>query len=230
MATREENTGSFVYLTVKHHSIVEESKDPKPNFEPVQVTNPKTKEVITKYIDKYGGITGYVENIEIYDTEQKYDTRFQGFKINLDNEVILDLPHKTPSYDAFCRAAENIDFTQPVTFSAYHNRAKDRTGFSIKQNGVDVEWNYTKDNPGDCPQWEKNDDDEWDSSKQRAFLKKQVREVVVPAVKLAADARRGTVTAVEDIDAEPAPVEETKTTKAKAKAATAAVDPDDIPF
>lgn len=246
MATRETQQNSFTYLEVKGHSIVEVSKEPREGFEEVEVTNPRTGEIIKKYYDRWPGVTGYVVNVDLYDTEKKYENRFQGVKINIDNEVILDLPQKTPSYDAFCKAAENIDFSQPVTFSAYHNRAKDRTGFSIKQNGEGVPWNYTADNMGDCPPWEKNADDEWDSSKQRAFFKQKIREVIIPAVKEAAEARGVTaqvapVTETEEVEYSGAPkaaetVEETvetetpKTKKAtKAKAATA-VNDDDIPF
>lgn len=274
MATRETQTNNFKYLEVKGHSIVEVSKQGDNSslseeefeeqmvakgFEKVKVTNPSTGEVLTKYYDRWPGITGYVINVDLYDTEKKYTNRFQGVKINIDNEVILDLPQKTPAYDAFCRAAENIDYSQPVTFAAYHNRAKDRTGFSIKQNGEGVDWNYTMDNMGDCPPWVKNADDEWDSSEQRAFFKARIREVIIPAVKAAADERGVTaqvkpateeieytgtqeeaneVTAetVEAVDAETteAPKATSKTGKGKGKAATAtatpAVNDDDIPF
>ncbi len=240
MAQREEITNNYTYLVVKHHSIVEESKTEKEGFEPVDVFNPTTKETTTKYIDKWGAVTGFITGIEAYDTGDAYKTRFQGFKLNIDEEVILDLPQKTPSYDAFCKLAENIDFDKEVTLSAYHNRAKDRTGFSVKQNGQNVNWKYTMDDMGDCPPWEKDEDGEWDSRKQRAFLKAKVIDTVIPACDAAFKARKGEAP-VESIDTdEVTPEQLVKLVKAvtagsgdskpvKAKKG-APVSDDDIPF
>ena len=233
MAQREDATaGGMTYLVVKHHSLCEESKTPKEGFEPVEVFNPKTKETSTKYIDKWGAVTGFVTKLDVYDTKDTYPTRFQGFKIFIDDEVVLDLPQKTAAYDAFCKSCENIDYTKQVTFSAYHNRSKDRTGFSIKQGGESVEWNYTKDNMGDCPAWEIDEDGEPDTRKQRAFLKARVVDVAVPLIDAAQAARSG------DTSTEEAPVEEAKAASAgagkgkskKSDAPVQTVVEDDIPF
>lgn len=182
MAQREDRKSNQKFLVVKHHSICEESKTPREGFEAIELTNPKTKKQVTKYIDKWGAVTGFITNIAQYDTGAAYETRFQGIKISLDDDVVLDLPYKTAAFDAFSKAAENIDFSKEVTFSAYYNRAKDRTGFSIRQDGEPVDWKYTKDNMGDCPLWEKDEEGEWDSRKQRAFLKARIADVVIPAV------------------------------------------------
>jgi hypothetical protein len=233
MATREETTNSYTYLVVKHHSICEESKVEKDKFEPVDVFNPKTKETSTKWIDKWGALTGYIVNIEAYDTGTTYETRFQGFKLNIDDEVILDLPQKTPAYDAFCKLAENIDFSKEVTLSAYHNRKKDRTGFNVKQDGNNVDWKYTQDNMEDCPPWEQIDG-EWDSRKQRAFLKAKVIDVVIPACQKAAEERGVSVEAPETqavAATASAPSATASVAPAKAKGGKkSAVDTSDIPF
>lgn len=235
MATRgDSNGGQFTFLVVKHNSICEESKDPKEGFEPVEVFNPKTKETLTKYIDKWGSVTGYVNAIEHYDREHN-GTRFQGIKINIDDEVLLDLAAKTPAYDTFAKLAENIDFTKEVTFSAGLDKKNDRTSFFVKQEGEGVKWKYTKDNPGDCPPWEKDEDGEWDSRKQRAFLKQRILDVVIPAATAAAAERAGEFDPTTMVSAE-LEAEETKTkaasagaTKSKSKKAVEAND-DDIPF
>ena len=192
MATRGDSSGSqYTFLVVKHNSICEESKVEKEGFEPVEVFNPKTKETITKYIDKWGSVTGFVNNIETYDTGETYDTRFQGIKINIDDEVILDLPQKTPAWDTFCKLAENIDFSKEVTFSADKDKKNDRTAFFVKQDGEGVKWKYTKAEPNGCPEWERDEDGEWDSRKQRAFLKQKMVDVVIPACKAEATKRAG---------------------------------------
>lgn len=233
MAKRGDSSGGqYTYLVVKHHSICEESKVPKEGFEEVEVFNPKTKETLAKWIDKWGSVSGFVQSVEQYDSGDTYETRFQSLKINIDDEVILDLPLKTPAYDTFCKTAENIDFSKEVTFSAYHNKKKDRTAFSVKQDGEGIDWKYTIDNPGDCPPWEKDEDGEWDSRKQRAFLKQRITDVVIPAVQAAAAERNGTAEVAEAS----APEAETKTkaagagaSKSKAKKAVEVRD-DDLPF
>lgn len=228
--------GQFTYLVVKHNSICEESKVPKDGFEEVEVFNPKTKETLTKYIDKWGSITGHVNKLEQYDSGDAYETRFQSLKINIDDEVILDLPLKTAAYDTFCKTAENIDFSKEVTFSAYHNKKKDRTAFSVKQDGEGIEWRYTLDSPGDCPQWEKDEDGEWDSRKQRAFLKQLITDTIIPAVDKAAAERSGSFdpSVVAEAEAEAEVGTKTKAatagaSKSKAKK-TVEVDDDNIPF
>jgi hypothetical protein len=235
MATREEPKVSKVYLEVKKHSIVEVSKEPRVNsdgveFERQELLNPKTNEKVIKYYDFYPGITGFIEKIEVYDTEQNFENRYRGVKLHIDNDAVLDLQEKSAGYDVFCRTAENIDFSQKVTLSAYHNRSKDRTGFKVEQNGESIQWNYTKDNPGDCPPWKKNAMGEWDSSDQRAFFQQLLEGKISAAVEAAAAARRG-----EEPDTVPETTAETvdDTAKPKAKAAKAAkavVDSDEIPF
>lgn len=239
MATRGNSEGGqFTYLVVKHHSLCEESKVEKEGFVEVEVFNPKTKEKQIKYIDKWGTITGFINAIEYYDTGDTYETTFRGFKINIDDEVIVDLPQKTPAYDTFCKVAENIDFSKEVSLSAYHNKKKDRTGFIVKQDGNSVEWKYTIDNPGDCPPWEKDEDGEWDSRKQRAFLKQRMLDVVIPMVDEAANVRKSsapisTSSPVDAIIAADAASEAPKAkaaTASKGKSKGAEVDSDDIPF
>lgn len=232
MAIREESVNNYTYLVVKHHSLCEESKEPRNGFEEVEVFNPKTKEKLIKYIDKWtGGITGYITDIVYYNTEDKYDTTFQGFKINIDDEVIVDLPHKTPAYDTFCKLAENIDFTKKVTLAAYHNKTKDRTGFSVKQEGTNVEWKYTQEHMYDCPPWEKDEDGEWDSRKQRSFLKAKVIDEVIPKCKEAQAERTGVV--VDDTPSGEFPMEVMEaaaSSSGKTKAKKKALTEDDIPF
>jgi hypothetical protein len=232
MAQREKIESNKTYLVVKHHSLVEESKLPKANFEEIDVYNPKTKETIKRYIDKWGAVTGFITSIEPYDTEKKYDTRFQGFKISFDDEVIVDLAQKSAAYDTFCKVCENIDYTKPVTFSAYYNRSKDRTGFSVQQDGASVKWNYTKSDMGDCPPWEFDEDGEPDTRKQRSFLKSRVIDIAIPMVIAANEARQ----AESGETTEAAPVEEVVSKPKSSKAAKASsasqvlVDDSQIPF
>lgn len=220
MATRGDSTGSGqIFLVIKHHTICEESKVEKEGFKKVEVFNPKTKETLDKWIDPWGSVSGYVNGIEYYDSGDTYETRFKSLKINIDDEVILTLPEKTPSYDTFCKFAENIDFTKEVKFFAKPDKKGERTAFFASQDGEGVKWKYTKDNPGDCPPWEKDEDGEWDSRKQRAFLKQRMVEVVIPAVEAAAAERAGE--AGDAPDGNPAAIIEAGQTKAKAATATA---------
>lgn len=237
MATRGDSSGGqFTFLVVKHNTICEESKEAREGFEPVEVFNPKTKETLTKFIDKWGSVTGFVNSIDYYDREHN-GTRFQGIKINIDDEVSLDLAAKTPAYDTFAKLAENIDFSKEVTFSAGLDKKNERTSFFVKQDGEGVKWLYTKDNPGDCPPWEKDDEGEWDSRKQRAFLKSRIIDVIIPAVEKATQERTGSFDPTTMAGAVPVEEEAPKASaasagKGKGKTTTAKTpeDDSDIPF
>lgn len=179
---REHSSGSGNFLSIKHHGICLESKEPKEGYEQIEVTNPRTDEVITKWIKKYAAVSGIVHDLEWYDRDQ-----FKGLKIYIKDggeRYILDLPVKTRHFDSFTKLAENIDYSKPVEFSAWHDRKTDKTAFGVKQDGNFVQWKYTKDNMGDCPPAKQSKTTgEWSFNDQREWLLDRVLNVVAPHVK-----------------------------------------------
>lgn len=239
MGLKERTENNTAYLLVKHHSLVLESKEPREGYEPIEVTNPKTNEQIIKYIKRFAAVEGMITKIEWYDTKDSYATRFMGIKVHIRDggeHFQLDLPFNSRPYDSFTKMAENIDYTQPVEFSVWHDRKNDATAFAVRQNLVAVKWKYTKDDMGECPVPKQDTFGKWDFSKQREWLYHRLKDVVIPKVD-----------AINAFD-EPEPEyeereaiqnEEPLTVQAVAKAATAANDAakgigknsdDDIPF
>lgn len=194
---KENNT---VFLTVKHHCLCEESKSPRDGFQAIEVTNPKTKETVVKHIRAYEFVEGLITKIEWYDTKDSYSTRYLGYKIHIDADgqpVVLDLPFKTRPYDAFTKFAENIDFTQPVRFSAWHDRKNDATAFCARHGENVIRYKYTRENPGKMPPAEHDEVTGWDFKRQRVWLKERIDKVVIPACQKAAEMRQRPV---ENID------------------------------
>lgn len=185
MALKERTESNNKFLVVKHHSIVLESKEPQEGYEEVHPTNPKTGEVTTKYIKRFAAVEGVIRRIEWYDTKDNYATRFLGIKIHLRDGgeyYQLDLPFNSRAYDTFTKLMENIDYTKPVEFSAWHDRKEDRTAFAVKQDGTFVKYKYTRDNMGDCPVPTQDSFGKWQFQTQKEWLYKRLTQVVIPQV------------------------------------------------
>lgn len=197
------------FLVIKHNSLCLESNVPQEGYEPVDVTNPQTNEVTTKFIKKFDGVWGYLDSIEWHDTEQKYKTRFRSWKVTLRDgadlftlEFPLKDPNKfSPTFTVFAMFAGNIDFTQPVSFHAWHDKREDRLAFGARQGEVWVPRMFTKKNPGDCPFPEAGElgGGSWQAT--NLFLRNYVVNTVIPKCKAAAEARA----AAEPPQADPLP-------------------------
>lgn len=189
---QEKTETNAVFLVVKHHSICQESKTEREGFRPVDVKNPRTDEIITKYVKQYKAVEGYVDRIEWYDTEERYDTRYLGWKIHLNADgtpAVLDLPFSSRACSRFMRLVENLDFNRPVEFTAWYDNKSDATAFNVKQNGKSVPQLYTRENPGDCPPPTKNFQGKWNFDAPNEFLHRRMMEVVIPAVDEARELR-----------------------------------------
>jgi hypothetical protein len=182
----EETDAGTKYLVVKHYSICEESKSQKEGFASIEVNNPQTGESVTKFIKRYKTVEALVCKVAWYDTEEKYEKRYIGWKLYLDasgTPCILDLPFDSRASNRFMKVAENIDFSQPVEFRAWHGQKTDSTAIYIGQNGASVPQLYTKENPGDCPPPKQNPvTKKWNFDGQKEFLHTRMIDAVIPAV------------------------------------------------
>ncbi len=182
---QEQTEVGTIYLNIKHHSICEESKTEREGFKPVTVKNPRTDETITKFIKQYKGLEALVCKIEWYDTGDKYETRFMGWKLHLDAAgvpCVLDLPFASRPAARFMRLAENLDFSLPIEFSAWYDTKSDSTAFNVKQEGRSVPQLYTRDHPGECPEPTKNKLGKWNFDAVNEFLYERMMNFVIPAV------------------------------------------------
>lgn len=185
---QKKSESDVVFLTVKHGSLVRESKGPRAGFEEIEVINPRSGEKIKKYVERFSAVEGMITKIEWYDTEQKYENRYQGWKIHIEaanDSVILDLPFASIPASRFMKLAENIDWSKPVEFRAWKDVKRDATAFWVGQGNESIPQKYTAAHPGDCPAPVQNTRGKWNYDAQMDFLQKQMNEVVIPAVQKA---------------------------------------------
>lgn len=214
----ESSESNAIWLAVKHHSIVQESKTEKEGFKLIKVTNPRTGEEITKYIKRYKGLEALITKLEWRDTGDQYEQRYMGWKLHLDADgtpCVLDLPYINGSPSRvttrFMKCAENINYSEPVEFRAWHDAKTDSTAFFIGQ-GHDadgktksVPQKYTRDDPGDCPPPIQKRNGKWNFDDQSDWLHDRMLNVVVPMVEAANVAREEGPAETTDDDNEPPP-------------------------
>lgn len=181
-----------VFLLVKHGSLCEESKVAREGFEPVKVKNPRTEEEVTKYINRYSGVEGLINSIEFRDTGEQYEQRFTSWRITMDADgtpVVLELPFQSRFSSRFMKLAENIDYSRPVEFRAWHDTREDKTAFYVAQEEQAVKQRYTRDTPNGCPEPTQNRMGKWNYDLQTEFLYDRMMNTVIPQVE-AAKAKR----------------------------------------
>ena len=186
----KKTSSSQVFLEVKHHCIWRQIKTQAEDCDAVEVTNPKTKEVLTKYGYRYDSVAGYAVKLQKYDTGTKYGARYFGFKLHLADEhevYVLDLPYHSQVLRRLLRAAPNIDWAAPLTVSAFKARKKDsadyETGIWLRQGGDTIKAFYTKDEPHGMPAAEfDKDENRWDFRAQHRWLVAQFESLVTAQV------------------------------------------------
>jgi len=180
----------------KHFKLSHSVDAPQSGYVATQVHNPSTNQDVTKYIQGFDAIEGQVIDAEWYDRKDDSGHRYVGYLLTLlvDDETIhLDFPYGKPAYRVLTRCGKNVDWTKPVTFSAWQSTTpggKPTTAVCFSQgktpdgkNNV-VKWAYTKDNPGGCPAPEEGVKGlNWDNVER--WLKAQFDNGVVPAIKAA---------------------------------------------
>jgi hypothetical protein len=219
------NGGASNIIHIKRGALCLESSEEREGFE--HIKDEVDGVPFEKWVQKFGSLdNSMITDIKWYDTEDQYDTRFQGLKIHIhttdtDEDFLLDLPFAGKAYDAFTKLAENIDFTKPVEFLAYPDKENPKsTVFNVKQDGQQVRQKYTKayveSGVSACPPAVQNKRTEkWNFDEQREWLLDNLLEKIVPTIPKQA--------AVE-APAEPKSSQTKGKTKTKTMAATATED------
>jgi hypothetical protein len=177
----QEANNDGIFLVIKHGGICQESKQPREGFSPIEVVNARSGDKTVKYIKRYKGVEALIKRIDWYDREFE-DTRFMGWKLILDADgtpCSLDLPFESRVGSRFMKLAENIDYSEPVEFSAWRG-PDDKTAFAVKQRGENVPQKYTRDEPGDCPPPVQGFNKKWNFDAQKQFLHERMVKVVIP--------------------------------------------------
>lgn len=223
------------FLVIKHNAICFESKEPVEGWEQVEFLNPRTQETGIKYIKKFKAVEGYVDKAEWYRREDaKTGVVFAGWKLHLSDEgeqYILDIPFGTPAYGYFVKAAENMNFTLKISFSAWKNKEDGKTAFVARQGDQTIKQKYSAAHPGDCPapiEKKTPTGTKWDYSDQEIWLKDRMEKVVIPAIDKAAQSRAAYQAQAPTPKATPQAT--SKAADAEPKWPEPDYDDDDIPF
>lgn len=183
----------------KHFGLSHSSDDPLPGHDEMQVHNPSTNAPVTKYIERYDALEGFVTDCEWYDRKDNAGQRYVGYSLVVDvgEEVInLDFPYGKPAYRILTRHGRNVDWAKQVKFSAWKTQTpqgKDMTGVCFWQVGDDgkemtIKSAHTKENPNGCPEPKESVKGlNWDEVER--WLKAQFDANVLPAIKAAAKDR-----------------------------------------
>ncbi len=229
MGLTKQSESKAVYLAVKHYSIWRELKHHIAGCDEVVVTNPKTKEVITKYGYRYRDLEGYVVKLEKYDTGDKWPTRYIGFKMHMiegGDTFVLDLPYASGVLRRVLRIAPNVDWARPLSLTVFEGKkgakGDSETGIWFRQDGATVKSYYTKDTPNGMPAATQDPHThEWDFKPQHRWLVDQLMTVTAPQIlEIAKYAAR----------AEPSDAAEPEPARDDTAQPFAPVDESDVPF
>jgi len=194
MALTKRTESNIVYLQAKHFCLWREIKYPAAGCDQVEVTNPKTKETITKYGYSYDTVSGHVTKLEKYDTERKYSTRYFGFKIHFQDgpdKYVLDMPYQSAILRRFLRLAHNVDWKLPLCLTVFKGKpesGKDaQIAFWFQQRGETVKAYYTKEQPHGMPAAIYDSDlQTWDFKEQHRWLIERLKTETIPDIEDAA--------------------------------------------
>lgn len=193
MALTKRSESNTVFLQAKHYCLWQELKSQVDGCEAVQVKNPKTDAVSTKYGYKFNTVSGLATGLVKYDTEKKYPTRFFGFKLHLrdgDDAYVLDMPYQSQLLRRFLRVAPNVDWNKPLSITIFKGKKEnggEELGVWFQQRGETVKVYFTRENPRGMPQATQDPDThEWDFRAQHRWLVELLKTRTIPDIEEAA--------------------------------------------
>ena len=184
-----DNSGK-IFLKLKHGCLCEESKAERDGFKKVE-GNLQDGTHYVKWIKPYKAVSGFVDRIEWYDREHN-GRKFRGWNLHItddDESYVLDIPFANRANSRWMKLAENIQFDEPVRFSAWNDRKTDTLAFNVQQGGTSVPQKYTRENPLDLPEPIQRSSGKWDYGAQEDFLVHRMNKNVLPACEAAASKR-----------------------------------------
>lgn len=193
MALTRRSENNIVYLEAKHYCLWRGFKKQVKDCEAIEVTNPKTGAVITKYGFRYDSVSGHVVKILKYDTERKYSTRYFGFKMHIvegGETYVLDMPYNSQILRRFLRVARNIDWALPLSITVFKGKKEnglEELGVWFQQKAATVKPYYTREQPHGMPEATHDPvEDAWDFKAQHRWLVARLIEETIPDIDAAA--------------------------------------------
>lgn len=196
MGLQRQTDSNAVYLAAKHFCLWQELKQPREGSVSVEVTNPETKQVITKHGFRNKTVEGRAVKMEPYKREHA-GKKYIGYKLHLQDGpdlFVLDFPYESIFLRNFLKVAPNVDWTKPLSISVFKGKDDDgepQQSYWFRQKVGDdyqtLKWAFTREHPNGQPEPVKNArTDKWDFSTQQEWLVDKLDNETIPAIMEAA--------------------------------------------
>jgi hypothetical protein len=195
MALTKRSENNIVYLEVKHYCLWRALKKQVAGCDEVEANNPSTGRTVTKYGYRFDTVSGVATKLLKYDTEQKYQKRYFGFKLHLVDGAetyVIDMPYSSQILRRFLRVARNIDWDLPLSLTIFKGKKKEgagveETGIWFQQAGETVKAYYMREEPHGMPAATQDPDThEWDFKAQHRWLVERLKSETIPDIEAAA--------------------------------------------
>ena len=138
----------------------------------------------TVYELQWNSLTAKITDISIRVNEE-FGDQWEITLRDVIDEYKLQIPISGRIANGFTFRLPNVDFTQEVEINTFIDK-NDKPVLLLKQNGQTVKSAYTKDAPNGLPQLESvifKGKEQWDDTKQQAFIKNMVETTIIPKLK-----------------------------------------------
>ena len=190
MGLTRRTESNAVFLSVKDYDLWQEFKTQKPNCDTIQVTNPETKEIITKYGLKYYSVVGHAVKIEEYKREHGKKT-YIGYKLHLRDGAdlfIVDMPYQSRLLRNFLQSCPNMNWEKPLSIRAFkgkNDNGDPEQAIWFQQDGQTIKYYFTKDHPNGMPE-PRQTRTGWDFSARQEWLIDRMMTDTAPRIAAAA--------------------------------------------
>lgn len=178
------NSGNKTFLTVADGKIIQKVTEDTPGA--IKRINKENK---TVYELRHGGFEGYITNINV--TEREFGgKKMKQWNIDIDDigdQYQLQLSYSSGYSMSFLKSILNpvIDFSQPIKITPWMKvvNEKKKTAIYLAQNGEDIPWFFTKENPNGLPELKKvriGGEEKWDDYDAMQFMEAQIKAKVLP--------------------------------------------------
>jgi hypothetical protein len=130
-----------------------------------------------------------------YDTADKYNKRYFGFKLHLVEGIetyVIDMPYQSQILRRFLRLARSIDWSLPLSITIFKGRKKEGsgaedTGVWFQQRGETVKPYYSREQPHGMPEATQDPEThDWDFKPQQRWLVARLQSETIPDIATAA--------------------------------------------
>lgn len=142
------------------------------------------KNNVTVYEQQWNSLTAMITDISIR-TSEEFGDQWDITLRDVIEEYKLQIPISGRVANGFTFRLPNVDFTKEVEINTFIDK-NDKPVLLLKQNGVTVKSAYTKDEPNNLPPLEVvvfKGKEQWDDTKQQAFIRNMVETTIMPKLK-----------------------------------------------